>query len=61
MNNLHLIAWSMIHQNHEYPLWEPQHFAWLSNYEFQHVTFNLHFINDLLVSTRYNSKLTLTQ
>jgi hypothetical protein len=47
---------------HNHPLWESQHSNWMSSCELQPITFNLHYISNLLVSIRYpRHGLSLTQ
>jgi hypothetical protein len=47
---------------HNHPLWESQHSNWLSSCELQPITFNLHYISNLLVRISYHHHgLSLTQ
>jgi hypothetical protein len=46
---------------YNHPLWESQCSNWLLSCKLQHVTFNLGFISNLLVSTWYHHKLLLSQ
>jgi hypothetical protein len=53
------ICYFNLHCNH--PCVYCQCFGWLSSFDLQPIAFELYFINDLLVSTRYHLGLSLAQ